>query len=112
AVGVLIYFVVLLYMLKKETLILKYTLLWILGGFALILFLIFPDIVFSLSSLIGISNPVNAVFLMFAFMTIMLLLSLTAIVSQITDRQRKLIQAVALLEERLRRVEESKDDLQ
>ncbi len=108
AVALVIYFIVLGYMLKKERLILKYTLLWILSGVFLILFLIFPELVFKGSALIGVSNPVNAVFLLFSGFTIMLLLSLTSIVSQISDKNRKLTQAVALLEERVRSMEEKK----
>ncbi len=108
AAALLIYFAVMFFLLKKGRLILKYTLLWIISGILLILFLIFPEIVFRGSALIGVSNPVNAVFLLFAGFTIMLLLSLTSIVSQISDRDRKLTQSVALLEKRIRELEDKK----
>ncbi len=106
AVGVALYFVIIYVMLKKGAFILKYTLLWILSGALLILFLIFPEILFWGSALIGVSNPVNAMFLLFAAFTLMLLLSLTSIVSSLSDRERKLIQSVALLEKRVRELEE------
>ncbi|MEA5051086.1 MAG: DUF2304 domain-containing protein [Oscillospiraceae bacterium] len=106
AVGLVVYYAILYFMLKREAIILKYTLLWILSGLLLLLFLLFPEIVFRGSALIGVSNPVNAVFLLFAGFTVMLLLSLTSIVSQLSDRSRKLVQSVALLEERVRELEE------
>jgi len=108
AVGVAIYYVILFYMLKKEHLILKYTLLWLLSGAVLVLFLLFPNVVFRGSALIGVSNPVNAVFLLFAFFVLMLLLSVTSIVSQLSDKNKKLIQSVALLEKRVRDLEDRK----
>ncbi|MEA4911342.1 MAG: DUF2304 domain-containing protein [Oscillospiraceae bacterium] len=81
-----------------------------ISGVLLLLFLLFPEIVFRGSALIGVSNPVNAVFLLFAGFTIMLLLSLTSIVSQMSDRSRKLTQSVALLEKRVRELETPNGD--
>jgi hypothetical protein len=105
AVGVVIYYIILFIMLKRRRLILKYTLLWMLSGLALILFLIFPQIVFRTSALIGVNNPVNAVFLLFAGFSLLLILSLTSIASQLSDKNRRLNQSVALLDKRVRDLE-------
>ena len=106
-IGVIAYFVLLFHLLKKQSIILKYALLWLISGFLFILFLIFPNLVFSASRIIGISNPVNAVFLMFAGFAIMMLLSITSIVSQNNSKVRSLTQQVALLEERIRELEKN-----
>lgn len=105
-VGVLFYFAMLFFMLKKGRLILKYALLWLLAGLALAVFLICPEVLYKTSDLIGVSNPVNAVFLLFAGITLLLLLSLTSIVSQFNQINRQTIQKMALLEKRLRDVED------
>ena len=105
AVCVAVYFLLLFFMLKKNQLGLKYALMWILCGFAMIVFVAVPELVFAASALVGISNPVNAVFLLFAVLVIMLLISITAIISALNEKSLRLAQTVALLEERLRRLE-------
>lgn len=97
-------------MLRKDKLNLKYTLVWMLTAFIMLLFSVFPEIAFSISSLIGIIEPVNAVFL-FAIMFILLILfTSTIIFTRTSARIRKLSQDVALLEHRLREVERSRAD--
>lgn len=108
-IGIIIFYVILFVMLKRKTLVLKYTLLWMLSGLVLIIFLFFPQVVLGLTELIGVSNPVNAVFLLFAGFSLLLSLSLTSIVSQLTDKNRTLVQSVALLEKRVRELEEKTD---
>ncbi len=110
SVGLVLFYALLIYLLAKHSLILKYTLAWMIGGLVLAVFLIFPDVVLKLSDLIGVSNPVNAVFLLFAGVTLMLLLSLTSIVSQLSNRSRSLVQTVALLERRVRELEKGEKE--
>lgn len=104
-IGVILYFGLLIHLLRNESIILKYSLSWLLSGVLFILFLLFPEIVFSASRLIGVSNPVNAVFLLFAGFAIAMLLSITSIVSQDNSKVRKLTQQIALLEQRIRELE-------
>ena len=105
-VAILLYFVLLINMLRKESIILKYAILWLISGVLFVLFLLFPEIVFSASRLIGVSNPVNAVFLLFAGFALMMLLSISSIISQDNGKVRKLTQQVALLEQRIRQLED------
>ena len=104
-IGVLFYFGLLFHLLHNESIILKYSLSCLISGALFVLFLIFPEIVFSASRLIGVSNPVNAVFLLFAGFAIAMLLSITSIVSQDNGKVRKLTQQIALLEQRIRELE-------
>lgn len=106
AIGIVIYFIALFYLLKKKRLILKYSLIWILSGLLLLVFLIWPQLVFDASAAIGVSDPVNAVFLLFAGCSLLLTLSLTSIVSQFNRVNRDTIQSLALLERRVRELEE------
>ena len=104
-IGVILYFALLFHMLKKESIILKYALIWPVCGGLFVLFLIFPEVVFSASRLIGVSNPVNAVFLLFAGFALMMLLSFSSIISKNNGMVRKLTQQLALLENRVRELE-------
>ncbi len=106
SIGILLYFVMLFYMLKKGRLILKYALLWMGGGLALVVLLIWPEVLYKIGDLIGVSNPVNAVFLLFAGISLLLLLSLTSIVSQFNRTNRRMAQSLALLEKRVRELEQ------
>ena len=105
-VGLLLYFALMFHMLKKGRLILKYSLFWLLCGVVLLVFLLWPGVLYGLSNLIGVSNPVNAVFLLFAGCSLLLILSLTSIVSQFNRTNRQTIQRMALLEKRVREMED------
>ena len=106
SVGLLVYFAFMFHMIKKGRLILKYSLVWLLCGLVLLVFLLWPQVLYTLSDSIGVSNPVNAVFLLFAGLSLLLILSLTSIVSQHNRTSRQTIQKLALLEKRLRELEE------
>jgi len=92
-------------MLRKRRLSLKYTLVWIISGISMILFIIFPEIVFKGSALVGISNPVNAIFFIVMVFSMILLLSLTSIISTISEKNLRLTQSLALLEQRVHSLE-------
>ncbi len=108
--AVAIYFIIVLTMLKTGKFSVKFSLLWLVCGFFMILFALFPEIVFSASAIIGISNPVNAIFLLFGVFTIFMLLSLTSIASFLSVKNLKLIQTIGLLEERIRKLEQKQKD--
>ena len=109
-VGLLVYFIFMFQMIKKGRLILKYSLVWLLCGLVLLIFLIWPQVLYTLSDGIGVSNPVNAVFLLFAGLSLLLILSLTSIVSQHNRTSRQTIQKLALLEKRLRELARASDE--
>lgn len=106
SIGIVIFFIVLFVMLKRRSLVLRYTLLWMLSGLVLLIFLLFPQVVLGLGELIGVSNPVNAVFLLFAGFSLLLSLSLTSIVSKLSSQNRTLTQRAALLDKRLADLED------
>lgn len=100
AVG--LYFFLLLRLLKKKSLNLKYTLLWIFSGILMLVLALFPGLLSVVAKLIGVYAPTNALFALILFCVIMILMSLTAIVSKLNERVKRLSQAYALLEKRVR----------
>lgn len=103
---IVIFLCAMVILLKNRKLSLRYTLLWLMSGFVLLIVAIFPGIISWLTKLIGIVSPVNAVFVLEAIFVLMIMLSLTVIVSQINRKLKRLIQDNAVLEERVRELEE------
>lgn len=109
-VAVILYFVIILILLKNKTLELKYTLLWMVAGFVLALLVFWPEILQGFVQLIGIQSNMNGLFFfMFAFV-IMIMMSLTAIVSKQAFKIKVLIQELAILEKKIRDLEVTKPE--
>ena len=104
--AVVVYFFFLFHLLKKKRLNIKYTLLWIFSGILMLILALFPRILDVFAKMIGIYEPTNALFAVIFFCIIIILMSLTAIVSKMNERIKRLAQSVALLEKRLREHEE------
>ncbi len=104
-VGILIYFVVLIVLMKKQKLHLRYALTWLLMVVVMLIVAIFPGIVSLISKALGIASVVNTVFVLEGLFVLLILLSLTSIVSLQTNRIRRLVQTQALLERRVRELE-------
>ena len=101
-IAVCIYFIMVFCLLRRKTLNLKYTLLWLASGSVMLILALFPQLLQSFASLVGIYDPMNALFSLIIFCIIIILMSLTAIVSKLNRKTKTLIQALALLEKRVR----------
>ena len=106
--GALLLLITIFLLLKKGMMTIKYSLLWLGLAIALVVFAAFPYVVFVLRDLLDIQMPVILVFfLMFGFVLVVLL-SLSIAISQLAEKCKRLTQANALLEQRVRRLEEEK----
>ena len=103
--AIVVYFMLVFRLLKQKSLNLKYTLLWLLSGLVMLGLACFPQMLGGFSKMVGIYEPTNALFAIIFFCVIVILMSLTAIVSKLNEKCKRLIQALALLEERLRKIE-------
>lgn len=104
-VGVILYLVVIFFLLKKRKLSVQYSIIWLFSGFALLVFALAPYVVLVLGDILHIVNPVNFVFLVAIGFMLLILLSLSAAVSQLTEKNKTLTQNAALLERRIRELE-------
>lgn len=104
--GIIIYFVLLFHLLKKGSLNLKYTILWIASGVIMLFLTIFPQFLHWFAKTIGVYEPTNALFAIIFFCMIVILMSLTSIVSKLNEKNKRLAQAIALLENRIRVLED------
>ncbi|KHF35108.1 hypothetical protein CM49_02695 [Paenibacillus sp. P1XP2] len=95
-IGSIICFLVLVNLIKKYRMELRYSMLWILI-MVLILFLsIFPNSIHFVSNLMGIELPVNALFFLTIFGLIVIMFSLTLEVSKMNMKIKELSQELGL----------------
>lgn len=108
---IVLFFIVTMHYLLKKKLNLKYTLIWLLSIFVLLILAIFPIIVEKVGNLVGIVSVTNAVFVFLIIFLVAIVFTLTAIVSHLNLRVSRLTQHQALLEERIRKAEGKQSEL-
>ena len=92
-------------LLKKNLLSVKYSLLWLGFAAVMLLFAACPYVVYVLRDLLDIVMPVNLVFLLLFCFVLLVLLSISIAISQLAEKAKRLAQANALLEKRVRQLE-------
>lgn len=105
--AVICYFIVILYLLKQRALNLKYTLLWLVAGFVMGLLVAIPELLVKIIRVFGIQDNMNGLFIFMIGFIILILLSLTSIASRQNGKLRKLTQEMAILDKRVRELEQS-----
>ena len=105
-ISIIIYFVAIFELLKRDRLNLKYTLLWIGCGVTMLFVVAFPSALTSIIHLFGIVELTNGIFALGLFAILMICMALTSIVSTLNAKIRSLVQTCALYEKRIRELEE------
>lgn len=104
-IGIICYFALLLIFLKKKALLLKYALIWIFAGFFLTSMVFFPRLLVWIKTILGMESNMNALFVLVLGFVVMILMALTSIASRQAIRIKILIQTNAILEKRIRELE-------
>lgn len=105
--GAVVFLVVILWLLKKGRLTVRYSIIWLMAGGALLVFAVFPYIVLVLRDWLNMEMPVNFIFTLVLAFVLLLLLSLSTIVSGFAEKLKRLAQENALLEKRVRELEQA-----
>lgn len=105
-IAVVCYFAVILYFLKQKALNLKYTLLWLVAGLIMGILVVVPELLKTIIHIFGIQDNMNGLFIFAIGFIIMILLSLTSIASRQNRKLRTLTQELAILEKRVRDLEQ------
>lgn len=108
--SIILYLSIIIHLLRKKNINLQYSLIWIFSGVAMLLISAFPDTIVVIAKIIGIIDPVNVVFVLEGMFVLLILISLTTIVSHLSDRNRQLVQSLSMLEERVRKLERKKNE--
>ena len=98
-------FVYVVYLVARERLLLKYSLLWLLLSIVILICALFPGPLYSLASGLGFVLTSNFVFLLGLFFLMLIGLSLSVIVSKQTTSIKNLTQRLAIVEEELLAIE-------
>lgn len=105
AVVVIVAMAVLVNMIRKNRLELKYCLLWFLLGVAILVFDCFPWLTTGLAAVLGIGQPINFLFFAGFCFSLLIIFSLTSAISRLSVRVKVLTQELALLKMELESLE-------
>lgn len=92
---------------NSHKLLLRYSLIWFFTSFVVILAAIFPDAVVWLSHSLGFDVSSNFVFLVAIVFLMLASISLTGIASRQQKKIKNLVQDLALLEDRIEKLEKN-----
>jgi hypothetical protein len=85
----------------------RYALLWLATAGVILFFAVWRSGLHNLSKALGIAYPPNALFVLAILFVLVLLLHFSTVISKLSDRSTLLTQRLALLEERLRELEDT-----
>jgi hypothetical protein len=106
-IGAAALLLVVLEMVRRRRLMERYALLWLLSAVVLLALAIWSGALAKISHAIGVIYPPNALFFIAFGFVLVLLLHFSYVVSRLTQQSNMLAQRQALLDERLRRHEQS-----
>ncbi len=106
--AIIFYFIIILYFLKKRALDLKYTLIWLVAGSVMLILVVFPELMSMIIRLLGIQSNMNGLYIALIAFIIMILMTLTSIVSRLAYKAKTLTQEIALIEKRVRDLEQQR----
>ena len=107
-VGIL-FLVMMIELIRKNRVSLKYALLWLFSGAVMLLLAIFPRLLDKVSRLIGVYSPVNALFAILLCCGLVLMISFSVIMSGNKKAIVRLTQEISLLEKRIRELEKKQE---
>lgn len=105
--GAVILLAVIFCLLKRGLMSVKYSLLWLLLAVCLVIAAAVPYTVFVLRDILDIQMPVNLIFLLMFCFVLVVLLSLSVAITQLAEKCKRLTQANAILEKRVRDLEDT-----
>jgi len=105
-----VFLVMMIELIRKNRVTLKYALLWLFSGLVLLVLAIFPQVLNWVAGLIGVYSPVNALFAILLCCGLVLMISFSVIVSGNKKAVVRLTQKISLLENRIRELEKQAQD--
>jgi hypothetical protein len=100
---------IVLELVRRRRLLERYAVLWLLSAVVLVALSVWRNLLEVIASHIGIASPPNALFVVAFGFVLILLLHFSLAVSRLADQSKVLAQRLALMQERLARVEARAD---
>jgi hypothetical protein len=110
AIASLILLVVIFELIRSRRLQERYALLWLLTGGVILILSVWRDALRLFADQIGIAYPPSALFVVGFLFILVVLLHYSTVISELSERNLRLAQGIALLEERLRTHERATDE--
>ncbi len=108
-IGTILFTIFIIVKTSRKKLNYKLTLLWLCFCLFIIILAIFPQIIISTSKILHIETPVNALFLIFIFLLIVVVFYLSAELSKIQNKITILVQENSLLKKKIEEEAEKKE---
>lgn len=96
AVGVIIALSVIINMIRRKKLELRYALAWLFVGVGVLVLDCFPKLIAWISEQLGIASPVNMLFFLGFCFSLVIIFILTTAISRMSNRIKQLTQEFAL----------------
>lgn len=97
-ITVLLALAVIINMIRKKRLELRYALAWLIVGVGILILDCFPQLITWLAKILGIASPINMLFFFGFCFSLVIIFVLTVAVSRASIRIKELAQEVALYE--------------
>ncbi|MGH2849884.1 MAG: DUF2304 domain-containing protein [Solirubrobacteraceae bacterium] len=106
-VGIAVFvFLVVVELVRRRRLMERYALLWLAAALILLILAVWKGLLTTLSNRVGIHYPPSTLFAVGFGFAILLLLSLSVVISRLSEQNKRLAQHVALLAERVDELEQ------
>jgi hypothetical protein len=102
AIASAIFLLVIFELIRSRRLQERYALLWLITGGVILLLSVWRDALRMVSEQIGIAYPPSALFIIGFLFILVVLLHYSTVISELSERNVRLAQDIALVEERLR----------
>ena len=112
ALVIILALVIIIDMIRRKALELRYALAWLLVGIGVLILDLFPGIMERLSAFMGIELPINMLFFWGFCFSLVLIFGLTMSMSRMSIRIKNLAQELALYEKREEEKEKKKENQQ
>lgn len=96
AIGVLLALTIIINMIRRKKLELRYALAWLLVGVSVLILDCFPNSIEWISKQVGIASPVNMLFFFGFCFSLVIIFALTVAMSRMSTRIKELAQELAL----------------
>ncbi|MEW6583781.1 MAG: DUF2304 domain-containing protein, partial [Actinomycetota bacterium] len=103
------FIVAILALIRTRRLQERFAILWILTGIGVVVLGLWTNGLEAIARLVGIAYPPSALFALVSGFVVLVLLHTAVILSRLSNQNQNLAQRIALLDERLRRLEDDRD---
>ena len=93
-IGTIVLFGLIIDLIRRDKIEVKYAIIWLAFSLVMILFSLFPQIVFILGDITRVINPVNFVFLTQIVFILLILLSVSAVISGFSKKIKRQIKKI------------------